>query len=377
MKAIPTAVPVKSPDDGEDLAQTLRSKKLKKRGVVATVVIMTLALHVIAGIIAAAMIIVNDFIEEAEDFEEPPVIAAPQKRPEYQVNIQKLKKQSSPPRPRPIVVHNPNNINLPALDVPKIDSNIAITGRGTGGFGVGVGSSGPPKFDVNLIFGMELQGKLGVILDVSKSAHDELPFVYKELSKFPDAIIIFASGCGMKQNIQATIIPGRNYMRDIDKYHYKGDKGTQYQLATFMKTLLNKYGLKDSSSPLGKLWGPASRQQRIFAANVNLNKHPKGSANFGLSSSFEYLMKQECTAIYWFADFQDKLDMKVVEPLARRLAAKKIKVYQHDFDGKKAAEEMRYLSKRTKGKFIHAPPSELIEEEKKKANEKKKKRSNR
>ena len=160
------------PSYGQELAQKLRSKKNKKRGVVATVVFMTIAFHVIAGIIAAAIAIVHEIIEEAEDFVEPPVVAAPQKRPEYQINIQKLKKQSSPPRPRPIVVHNPNNINLPALDVPNIDTNIAITGRGSGGFGVGVGGgSGPPTFDVKVeFFGVKGGGEyIAFLVDYSGS----------------------------------------------------------------------------------------------------------------------------------------------------------------------------------------------------------------
>ena len=140
-----------------EIAAQLRSIKLKKRGVVAAVVGITLLIHLIGALVAGAIMIVHDIIEDAEDFEEPPVIAAPQKQPEYQVNIAKLKRQSSPPRPRAIVVHNPNNIALPALVVPKINENIAITGRGSGGFGVGVGGgSAPPRVNIKVTnFGYE------------------------------------------------------------------------------------------------------------------------------------------------------------------------------------------------------------------------------
>ena len=92
----------------EVLQQNLKSRRNKKRAVVSSVVIAAIVLHVIAAAIAATILIVHNALEEAEDFETPPVAAAPQKRPEYQVNIQKLKKQSAPPRPRPIIVHNPN-----------------------------------------------------------------------------------------------------------------------------------------------------------------------------------------------------------------------------------------------------------------------------
>ena len=108
-----------STTDGEN---ALKDLSRKKKGVLFVVFCFTIGLHVIAGVVAGLIVIVNDIIEEAEDFELAPVVVAPQKKPEYQVNLVKLKKQSAPPRPRPIVVHNPNNINLPALDIPKIDT---------------------------------------------------------------------------------------------------------------------------------------------------------------------------------------------------------------------------------------------------------------
>jgi len=135
----------------------------------------------------------------ADDFKEPPVVAAPQKRPEYQVNIQKLKKQSSPPRPRAIVVHNPNNINLPALNIPDVNTNVAITGRGSGGFGIGVGDSiGPPKFDINVeFFGVKGGGDyIAFLVDYSGSmnAGDRNQVMRRELirtiEELPDGINI-------------------------------------------------------------------------------------------------------------------------------------------------------------------------------------------
>jgi len=132
------------------LTDKLRSYKNKKRGVVAVVVAAAIAFHLVAALIAAGVYIVHAIVEEAEDFEQAPIVAAPQKKPEYQVNIQKLKKRSVPPRPRPIVVHNPNNIVLPAFNVPKIDATIAITGRGSGGFGVGVNAGAPPQIKIDI-----------------------------------------------------------------------------------------------------------------------------------------------------------------------------------------------------------------------------------
>jgi len=124
---------------GEQIAAKLKTRKNKKRAVVSAVVFAAIGLHALAAFIAGAIFIVHAVIKEADDFEEAPVVAAPQKQPLYQVNIARLKRQSSPPRPRLIVVHNPNNIKMPSIDVPKIDMDIAITGRSSGGFGVGVG----------------------------------------------------------------------------------------------------------------------------------------------------------------------------------------------------------------------------------------------
>ena len=108
---------MRNPDGTEGLKRNRRFRVRKKRGLLFVVVIAAISLHVIAAIIAGAIMIVIELNEGDEDFPESPITAAPQRRPEYQVNIEKLKKQSSPPRPRPIVVRNPNNINLPAVDM--------------------------------------------------------------------------------------------------------------------------------------------------------------------------------------------------------------------------------------------------------------------
>ena len=139
----------KDKDDKEavkaDSPPKSNARKHKKRAIVSGVVFAAIGVHVIAAFIAGAIMIVNEVINEAEDFKEAPIVIVPQKRPEYKVNIHKLKKQSAPPRPRTIVAHNPNDISLPSIDIPKIDTNITITGRSSGGFGVGVGASGPPS----------------------------------------------------------------------------------------------------------------------------------------------------------------------------------------------------------------------------------------
>jgi len=159
-----------APSDKEELHRILRSKKRKKRGVAFSVLVLTISLHLIAAFIAGAIYIAQELVQEEGEFELPPVMAAPQKRPEYQVNIQKLKEKSSPPRPRPIVVHDPNNIELPALHIPQIGTNIAITGRGAGGFGVGIGGGDIPKVVVNVeFFGAKAEGagNFVFILDTS------------------------------------------------------------------------------------------------------------------------------------------------------------------------------------------------------------------
>lgn len=98
----------------------------------------SLALHIVALIIFGAVKLMSAALREEEVFEAAPVEVAPQKKPEYTVNIEPVKNSVPPPSPDVFVVDNPTDLNIPALDIEVNVDSSAVYGRGGGGFGGGL-----------------------------------------------------------------------------------------------------------------------------------------------------------------------------------------------------------------------------------------------
>jgi len=110
----------------------------KSRSTLALVIMVSLALHVLAVVIFGTIKFVSVLREKEQVFEavtiEPPL----QKEPESTVNIQQRNQSTPPPRPPVIVVNNPSELDIPALDINiNVDSS-SVYGRGGGGFGGGL-----------------------------------------------------------------------------------------------------------------------------------------------------------------------------------------------------------------------------------------------
>jgi len=95
--------------------------------------------------------------------------------------------------------------------------SVSAYGRGSG-FGSGGGAGGVREMSVESItkelFGAQVTAsKLGVILDVSGSAHSHLRAALAEInSKFPDAVVVGVVGCGMLPDSPARV------KRNPDRY---------------------------------------------------------------------------------------------------------------------------------------------------------------
>ncbi|PXA03990.1 hypothetical protein DDZ13_08055 [Coraliomargarita sinensis] len=110
----------------------------KSRSTLALVIMVSLILHIVAVVIFGTIKLVSSVLREPEIFEPATLDVAPQKEPEYQVNIQQRNQSTPPPRPPAIVVNNPSELNIPSLDIDvNIDSS-SVYGRGGGGFGGGL-----------------------------------------------------------------------------------------------------------------------------------------------------------------------------------------------------------------------------------------------
>lgn len=110
----------------------------KSRNTLATIIVASLALHIAALIIFGAVKFVSAVLREEKVFEAALTETTPQKEPKPAVNIRPMKNSVPPPRPPVIVVNNPKDLEIPALDIDVNVESSAVFGRGGGGFGGGL-----------------------------------------------------------------------------------------------------------------------------------------------------------------------------------------------------------------------------------------------
>lgn len=159
-----------------------------------------------------------------------------------------------PPSPHPpaIVVNNPSELDIPALDIDVNVDSSSIYGRGGGGFGGGIADVREMTISADL-FGKQIQAnKLGVILDVSNSTHGLISDVIEEIQKsFPDALIVFAPGCAIDDRPNE-VVPIRDFERTTKKY-----TGGRYTTKNFVRSLLKR-------EDFAKIWERTERKNTGF-----------------------------------------------------------------------------------------------------------------
>ena len=143
----------------------------KSRSALATVLIISAGLHVAALVVFGTVKFVTAALREEPVLEAPPVAPPPQKEPEYTVNIKQRNESTPPPRPPAIVVNNPSELDIPALDIDvNIDSS-SVVGRGGGGFGGGLAGMREMAMDLSF-FGSSVSGdanRMLFVIDMSGS----------------------------------------------------------------------------------------------------------------------------------------------------------------------------------------------------------------
>lgn len=314
----------------------------KSRSMLATVIMLSLLLHILAIIVFGTIKFVEAMREEEKVFDAVPVETPPQKEPEYTVNIQQRNKSTPPPRPPAIVVNNPSELDIPALDINVNVESSAVFGRDGGSFGGG-GLAGVREMAITAnLFGASVTAeKLGVILDISFSTHSVLSSVIEEIQKsFPDALIMFVPGCSISAR-KSEIVPISAYTETSRKY----DKA-KFTTTNFINALLTRKDFK-------KLWDRASQEGtgKIIFSEVN-NHHGVAGSDLAM----RYLADQGADVIYWFADFDDRLNSELSSKIATHLTRKGVKLMMHDFMGSLGkshnVETLKMMAERTEGKFF-------------------------
>ncbi|MFD0894345.1 hypothetical protein KBB96_06770 [Luteolibacter ambystomatis] len=205
------------------------------------------------------------------------------------------------------------------------------TGFGSGsGAGLGGGAGGMKPF-AGVMFGNPVKARtIGVVLDVSGSMTPHLSKVIKELDRVAEGSpLILHVGCG--------IGPGRPEGRSYSTTDIEQKRFERYwRLNHNGKNITISKGSSkekiDFSTPI-----PEEPLFRQLATRGNTYYVEFDGVQYTSSALLAKELK-DVEAVYWFADFQDKIDEKEAEDVARRLKAKKQKLYIH------ASVEGKYFS---------------------------------
>jgi hypothetical protein len=72
--------------------------------------------------------------------------------------------------------------------------------------------------------------------------------------------------------------------------------------------------------------------------------------------AFEFVLEKKADTIYWFADFEDKTEAKVIERLTKKLSWNRVPVISHNFLGKPVGKLAKDMSLSTGGSVIEKVP---------------------
>lgn len=206
---------------------------------------------------------------------------------------------------------------------------------------VGSGTAGGTRWAT--IFGRRIMAsRLGVILDFSASAYPHLAGAVDEIQRgFSDAILILYPGCGMVQ------FEG-NPEHEIRKF-----SSISAQEIEAIKTDYNTTGSQIWSaskvSGFAEMTNRASVKDTLFVSWY-APKFTSWAKLIGRTQVvFDDLMKRKVDAIYWFSDFEDPVDPRVLERLAVDLKTRRIKLHLHNFGDSEINPDIRALAEKSGG----------------------------
>ncbi|MGC4013700.1 MAG: hypothetical protein QM755_04165 [Luteolibacter sp.] len=222
------------------------------------------------------------------------------------------------------------------------------TGFGNGsGPGLGGNAAGIKPF-AGVMFGNQVKARsIGVVLDISGSMTPHLAKVIKELDRVAEGSpLLLHVGCG--------IGPGRPEGRTYSTTDMEQRRFERYWRLTHNgKNMTISAGSArekiDFNEPI-----PSEPLFRQLAARGNTYYVEFDGVQYTWSALLAKEFK-DVEAVYWFSDFQDKIDEKEAEDVMRRLRAKKQKLYIHaSVEGKYFAQARDLMVTPTGGAVISA-----------------------
>jgi hypothetical protein len=284
-------------------------------------------------------------VEEAEEIEKPEMTNEVERKP-------------SAPSSSLAKVIAANTTSPTAMPVPDIEVTELSLDFGNGddfgegwGNGEGWGSGGGG----GSLFGTKIKSNnLGVILDVSGSAHKHLDKAITEIDEsFPKSHMVLVVGCGMSDGKGAFgggggKVPGKPRVvayqdMDSEKEYNHLARSAPAQLENFFKKLSEK-----RAKELRRYFGKRENLYLLYGADIS-----------GTNFAFEHVLDKEVDTIYWFADFADNIKSDIIEDLTKKLEREHVPVIAHNFMGKAVREQAKVMAEKTGGETIELIPGEV------------------
>lgn len=206
------------------------------------------------------------------------------------------------------------------------------TGMGTGdGMGMGVGMAGGKGL---MVFGTSLNVRsIGVVMDVSGSMTKHLPKVLQELDRVAKGSpVILHVGCSIDK------VRTRPNIDAVDSPMRSGKDNFKFFWCLFQDPYYRQSGVWYDRSKVDltrPIPSPEVYEQFAKRSGTYFNDAdgPKSTADAILAKQFD-----KVEAIYWFADFQDKIDEDAAEDVLKVLKRRKQKLYIH------ASQQGQYIA---------------------------------
>lgn len=219
----------------------------------------------------------------------------------------------------------PDLLDLPKskdfLSESKLTAGMGLAGSGNGfGKGIGMGGKTGLVFQPFSMFGMQIKAKrLGLVLDVSTSMAPHLPRVIEEVDKVAKgSIVILYFGCGLEapppQGIDGDEVYSTSSV-EFEKFWRLGG-------ATLSEARKFRIDPKKEIQSEAIYRILSKRPQTYFIHNTGLGYTWLALLNDKLRTA---------DGIYWFSDFQDRVDFKQVTIVRENLERRKQRLYMHAY----------------------------------------------
>ncbi|MFM2196914.1 MAG: hypothetical protein RLZZ505_346 [Verrucomicrobiota bacterium] len=333
-----------TPEVIEQLRQQRRNSTISSVVVSILVVVLialVLGIYLLPNIIKETPVIVTyaASVDEAKEV------------PEKKVTTKVMRKPSSPTSSmaKVIAANTQSAVSVPVPD--QITSAPSLDFGDGDDFGSGWGDGNGTGGGGGSLFGRQINSSnLGVILDISGSAHAYLAEAIAEIDKsFPTAHIVLVVGCGMSDgNLSVSgggKVPGRprivDYQKmDSERKHNSLARSGPAQLELFYKKIGSK-----RSRELKEHFKKRDNLYLLYGGDVMATQY-----------AFDHVLQRNVDTIYWFADFADKTDSSVIERLGKKLRFNKVTLISHNFLGKPVGKLAKEMTLKTGGSVIEKIP---------------------